>query len=409
MEKNMTERVIQPTIVHLGEGTFTEEAALDFISEVNEQYGLLRPIGVGSLMPEHPDIAHIFEAVSRGVATYGIAPMENSTVAAGHIQETVDTLMLLENGNLQIDRELIMRISQSLYRRRSALITTIASKDKAIQQCENKLKAMYPSYTPWHTDSTVSALELLKDRPYIAAIARPGLLEEFKKRFEIENLEEIGGMEDNSFNTTRFIVFGQKNDVSLIASNYKTTMALTIEDQPGSLFGCLDTLASNGINLNEIKASSLRVDHAAQLLVSIDGHQEEADVRMALSKLKKEIIRVRLLGSYPKADYTPYQTEEMPDIDYLAEQIRKRVSVNGRRSDHSVIIFTLPNELGALAHALEPLKEINLTDADSIATNGLGRYAFYLSFHNHISNKEDLIAKVEERCEQMRVLEMSAA
>ncbi|NUP99782.1 MAG: chorismate mutase, partial [Armatimonadetes bacterium] len=117
-------------IAYLGpEGTFTEAAARGFFGEA------------ASLQPQS-DFRAVFEAVTARQTDFGLVPVENST--AGAIREVLDLLAL---HNLTIVGETYFDVHLSLLSRAAELtdVEVIYSKDAALEQCRDWLRANLPA------------------------------------------------------------------------------------------------------------------------------------------------------------------------------------------------------------------------------------------------------------------------
>jgi chorismate mutase/prephenate dehydratase len=88
------------TIAYLGpEGTFSEAAAI-------------KHFGHAAIGLPCASIDEVFQAVERGEAHYGVAPVENST--EGAVNRTLDMLL---NSPLKICGEVMLRVRQHLLRK----------------------------------------------------------------------------------------------------------------------------------------------------------------------------------------------------------------------------------------------------------------------------------------------------
>jgi chorismate mutase/prephenate dehydratase len=100
---------------------------------------------------------------------------------------------------------------------------------------------------------------------------------------------------------TRFLVIGRQAAVR--TGRDKTSLMLSVKDQPGVLYRVLKPFADQNINLTRIESrpSRKRVwDYV--FFVDLDGHVEDANVARAIALLEDACDFVKVLGSYPRAE-----------------------------------------------------------------------------------------------------------
>ena len=104
---------------------------------------------------------------------------------------------------------------------------------------------------------------------------------------------------DEVRNVSRFLVIGHKPAAK--SGRDKTSLMLSVKDQPGVLYKVLAPLAEGGINLTRIESRPSRKkiwDYV--FFVDLDGHIEDAEVARAVEALRGACEAVKVLGSYPK-------------------------------------------------------------------------------------------------------------
>jgi len=106
-------------------------------------------------------------------------------------------------------------------------------------------------------------------------------------------------IEDSRGNYTRFLIIGKTKRKK--SGNDKTSILVSIKDRVGALSHLLDPFAKNKINLTKIESRPLR-KRAWEYVFYIDfeGHIEDKGVMRTIEKLKKEVLFLKTLGSYPK-------------------------------------------------------------------------------------------------------------
>ena len=239
----------------------------------------------------------LFEAVSEGKATHGIAPIENSL--AGSIHRNYD--LLLRN-QLQIIGEHHLRVSHCLMALpgvRLEGIERVYSHPQALAQCEESLRKLnLPGIVAADTAGSARALKEENDKRSAAIASRLAA-----KVYGLTILQE--NMEDDPANYTRFLAlspeqYGQENTDDL---SYKTSIVFSLENKPGSLFKALSIFALREIDLTKIESRPL-AGKPWEYLFYIDfiGHQDRKPADAALNHLREIAPFIRVFGSYPREE-----------------------------------------------------------------------------------------------------------
>ncbi|TVQ70186.1 MAG: chorismate mutase [Oceanospirillales bacterium] len=100
---------------------------------------------------------------------------------------------------------------------------------------------------------------------------------------------------------TRYLVLG-KQYVGPSGQD-KTSILLTLPDQPGVLHDVLGVFRDRGISLTRLESRTWQQDKQQYSLFYIDfqGHQEDDLIKGALAELPQENNSLKVLGSYPRA------------------------------------------------------------------------------------------------------------
>lgn len=108
------------------------------------------------------------------------------------------------------------------------------------------------------------------------------------------------GIEDNSNNTTRFLVIGDQ--VVGASGRDKTSLLVSTPNRPGSLFHILKPLADHGVDMTRIESRPGRnTNWDYMFFLDILGHEQDEQVQQAVALLREDVDLVRVLGSYPVA------------------------------------------------------------------------------------------------------------
>jgi chorismate mutase/prephenate dehydratase len=251
-----------------------------------------RHFGESSLWSPQPGIARVFDEVERGSVDWGVVPVENSQ--EGSVNITLDRLILTP---LKIRAEIFLRISQCLISSAKDLgsIKKIYSHPQALAQCQAWITANLPHCMLQERESTAAAVQMVKGKKTEAAIG--------SSLSALENELQIlaRGIEDNTSNTTRFLVIG--NGETTATGKDKTSLVFATPHSPGSLYRALAPFARRRINLFKIESHPVKERLWEYLFfVDIDGHIAEKEVMSCLTELKKKTTLLKILGSYPRAE-----------------------------------------------------------------------------------------------------------
>lgn len=266
-------------IAYLGpQGTFTQQAVFKHFGHA------VRDVPFTSFHD-------IFHAVETGNCQFGIVPVENST--EGVITHTLDRFM---DSPLQICGEVEIRVHQNLLGKMQNLqdITEVYSHQQSLAQCRQWLAVNLPGVPCSAVSSNAEAARLASLDDSKAAIAGQVAAELYQLNLLQTNIE------DNANNTTRFIVIGKQNPASTGAD--KTSVLVSVGNQPGALYKILAPFAEHGIDMTHIESRpSRQALWEYVFFIDIQGHSEDKAVADALTALQNNVKLLKVLGSYPRA------------------------------------------------------------------------------------------------------------
>jgi prephenate dehydratase len=274
-------------VVYAGEpGAFAEDAVIAAFGDVERN-------AVGSFR-------QVFEAVANGggQAAAGVVPIEN--VVNGTVRENYD--LLLEH-DLRIVGEVVVPVRlclAALPGQRLDDIERVYSHIQALGQAEAFLRTR-----PWQlltTYNTAGAGKSIADRAErgAAAVLSPraaGL-------FELELL--AADIQDVADNRTRFLVVAAAATpppAAAAAGPPRTTLALAVRNEPGTLLAVLDVFARHGLNMSKLESRPSR-ERAWEYVfwVDLDADAGADETRAALDELGGVTTMLRILGSYPRGE-----------------------------------------------------------------------------------------------------------
>ena len=267
------------SVGYLGpEGTFTQAAALKhFGHSVNTL-----PFGA---------IGDIFREVEAGSCNFGVVPVENST--EGVVSHTLDTFM---TSPLRIAGEVMLRIHHQLMTKASELgaVRRVFSHQQSLAQCRGWLDRNLPHVERIAVGSNAEAAKLASRHGDSAAVAGETAAELYELRILADRIE------DEPYNTTRFLIIGPKDAPP--CGRDKTSLLLACRNEAGGLHRMLTPLAEESISMTRIESRPSRQgvwDYV--FFVDICGHREVPKVASALQRLRKGAKLFKVLGSYPEA------------------------------------------------------------------------------------------------------------
>ena len=241
-------------------------------------------------------ISDIFTAMEKGEADYAVIPIENST--EGSVREALDNFV---ESDLKIVAQIYLEISHALISN-SPLeeIERVYSKDQALAQCRHWLQRHLPHAQLVDAPSTSRAVQFAKEEPGTAAIASEMAAEHYGVPVIEHNIQ------DKADNTTRFFVLGKKASGPVGNGKDLTSFLISLGDEAashsGALLKMLMPLAERGINLSKIESRpSKKRPWDYYFFIDVTGHYEDANMKEALSELKRFCPMVKWLGSYPAA------------------------------------------------------------------------------------------------------------
>jgi chorismate mutase/prephenate dehydratase len=236
-------------------------------------------------------INDIFNCVELNKCQFGVVPVENST--EGVISHTLDRFL---TSPLKICGEVEIRVHQNLMGQVTSLaeITEIFSHQQSLAQCRQWLARHVPHARLTAVSSNAEAARLTSVNKHTAAIAGIVAAEVYGLTIIEKNIE------DEPNNTTRFIIIGQQASSS--TGNDKTSLVVSAGNQPGALYRVLGPLAELGIGMVNIESRPSRQALWEYIFfIDIEGHGEDENIALALSRVKENVNMFKLLGSYPKA------------------------------------------------------------------------------------------------------------
>jgi len=262
------------------EGTFSHQA-------VKSQFGHSVQV-----MPQG-SIPSVFQSVERGQADYGVVPVENAT--EGAVDPTLDAFL---DSSLRIVAEILLPVDLALLMRHDldlSRVKRIYSHPQPLGQSQHWLAAHLPGAVTVAASSTTEAARMAREDAEGAAVASELAAQLFDLKVAAASIQDLGG------NATRFWVIGGNPPPP--SGKDRTSLLVTVKDEPGVLLHLLEPLAKRGLNLSRIQSRpTRRKAWEYAFFLDLEGHEQQAGVAEALTELASVSNSVKLLGSYPKAE-----------------------------------------------------------------------------------------------------------
>ncbi|MBR3370734.1 MAG: prephenate dehydratase [Rhodobacteraceae bacterium] len=232
-------------------------------------------------------------AIREGRADLGMVAVENSIYG-----RVADVHSLLPESGLHIVDEAFVRVHVNLLGVRGATLDQVQEAHGHVvilPQCgqflrKHSIKGVVSS------DNARAAREIAEHNdPARAALAS-------EMAAQIYGLDVLARhIEDHPNNTTRFLIMAREADFTRRgAHGMMTAFLFRVRNIPAALYKAMGGFATNGINM--VKLESYMVNGsftATQFFAEIEGHPEDANVKLALDELRYFTSYLNILGTYP--------------------------------------------------------------------------------------------------------------
>ncbi len=268
-------------------------------------HGAFSEDAAGLLLPPNPELLpcarleDVFEAVHRGVARYGVIPVENTL--AGSVHQSYD---LMSEYDLTIVGEAISRIDHGLIGLPGSSLENIRralSHPVALAQCEMFFRRN-SSIEPVSVYDTAGAVQaILKNGdPASAAIASRRAAEVWGGVVLLESVQ------DHPENYTRFLLISKPMEmVRPQTVNYKRTIVFRIANEPGALCRALQPFMMHGVDVARIESRPVKGSPFEYLFyLDLVGTSDYDQMYQAVEELRSQALSLRVLGMYPRATQT---------------------------------------------------------------------------------------------------------
>lgn len=227
--------------------------------------------------------------VSKNKDALGVIPIENSS--GGTINETVD-ILLNSKPDVHIIEELSLNVKLALLGHASFPAKRLYSHFVPLAHCAPWIAKNLKGVEKREAASTAAAAAMATADLYSAALGSRNLARQFGLdilRFPVDT---------ETPNITTFVVISRKKQI--LPRSTKTTLAIRLQNRPGSLYQFLGILHQEGINLSRLVSRPIRGVHQEYaFLVDLEGDVDSPAVVRALRAAAGQSVSMRICGSYP--------------------------------------------------------------------------------------------------------------
>ena len=233
------------------------------------------------------------DAVRDGRAELAMLPVENSTYG-----RVADIHSLLPASGLHIIDEAFVRVHINLLAvpgTRLEQVEQAMSHTVLLGQCK-KFLTQHGIHRVTGADTAGSARHVAElGNPALAALAGDLAAEIYGLDILARHIEDQGN------NTTRFLVMSREGDHSRRGDDgMMTSFVFQVRNIPAALYKAMGGFATNGVNMTKLESYMVGGSFTAtQFYADIEGHPEDANVRLALDELRYFTSEMKILGVYP--------------------------------------------------------------------------------------------------------------
>lgn len=267
------------------EGTFTEQAVRAILQRTPDAQ--VQPVAAAG-------VSAALQAVRAGEAAAACVPLENSVEGGVALTQdelaTGEPLVITAEAFVPITFHLLVRPGTTLDQ-----IVTVGSHPHGHAQVREWLAVHLPTAETVVTSSTAAAAAAVAAGELDAAAAAPVAGE----RLGLEPIaRDIGAVRDA---TTRFVLLRRPGPPPPPTGNDRTSLILSIRNEPGALLDVLAEIAGRGINLTRLESRPTRSRLGEYVFhIDADGHVAEPAMADMVATLIRRSVMMRWLGSYPR-------------------------------------------------------------------------------------------------------------
>lgn len=258
-------------------GSYTEQALLQSLGKECERISC-------------KSFEAVVKAVEDGAVKFGVVPIENTTT--GDISDLYDLLAVHQ---VYPVAEQVIKIEHTLAAPAGATeegIKEVYSHPQALMQCSGYFEKRPELLQRACSSTSGCAMEVAKSGDVTkAAIASEAAAE----RYGLTILRR--GLNNENVNSTRFLVLSKEAVFTQTAD--KVSICFEIMHESGSLYRILSHLIYNNLNMTKIESRPIPgKQFEYRFFIDFDGRLSEPAVQNALTGIREEASRLKVLGCY---------------------------------------------------------------------------------------------------------------
>lgn len=235
-----------------------------------------------------------FAWVREGKADFACVAIENSV--EGAVTATHDAFT--EGAPLQVYYETTIQIAFAIMARGGAALSdikTLSTHPVAHAQIRQWLKSNLPGVEYIPAASNGAGAQAVANREADAAAAAERAAEIYGLDVVATNVADVPGA------TTRFVLVGPAGEPTPPSARDCTSMIFTLPNEPGTLVGALQELASRGVDMSRIESRPTRKKFRTyRFHVDLVGHISDPAVAEAVEAIKARSEDFVFVGSWPR-------------------------------------------------------------------------------------------------------------
>ena len=234
----------------------------------------------------------VIDLTRSGEVDLGMLAVENSTYG-----RVADVHSLLPHSGLHIVDEEFVRVHINLLAVKGTPLSQVR-RVRAMSilhgQCRGFIRQHNLATLNWHDNAAGARAVAELGDPAEAALAS-------ELAGEIYGLDVLARqIEDQSNNTTRFLVMSREPDLTRRGATMMTTFIFRVRNIPAALYKALGGFATNGVNMTKLESYMVGGSFTAtEFYADIEGHPEDPPVARALEELAYFTSLFEILGVYP--------------------------------------------------------------------------------------------------------------
>ncbi|MEO5794903.1 MAG: prephenate dehydratase [Rhodoferax sp.] len=262
------------------EGTFTEQAAIEFFGSAAE-------------LLYCANFDEVFHATAAGTTQYGVVAIENST--EGVVARSLDLFL---HSPVHVVGEVSLLVRHNLLRQINSRdhIDVVMAHPQALAQCQGWLSQHLPNAERRAVSSNAEGARLAASNPSWAALASERAASQFALHIVAH------AVQDDAYNRTRFAVICLPQTLATPPASGKdcTSLVVSVPNKPGAMHDLLVPLKTNGVSMTRFESRPARTGQwDYYFYIDLDGHPSQPHVAKALQELRALCAFFKVLGTYP--------------------------------------------------------------------------------------------------------------